>query len=236
MGRGLRGLMLYAAHLFDLEKKEGEEVKSIIDFLIPICKGFGTDEGMQMCLESIQVHGGYGYCTEYGVEQLARDVKIATIYEGTNGIQAIDFISRKVLKEEGKTLMIWVDKVQETLAKATSVETLRPAVAELKHSLGLIPELMSWLGEKAKSKQMEEVLAVANDFMRFNSHLLVNWVLLEQAILAGQAQEGASEADKNFYATKIQDANYYAQHFLTENRAIFQRIKAFSQVMPGLLE
>ena len=121
--RGLRALSLYTANLFDKEGDKGDNKhEDEIAFLTPICKSFSTDEGFNIAVDAIQIHGGYGYCTEYGIEQFARDTKIASIYEGSNGIQAIDFVTRKILKDEGKVFFSFGEKIQKVLAQKEAKE------------------------------------------------------------------------------------------------------------------
>ena len=113
MSRAMRALVLYTADLFDRAHAGQKELQDEIAFLTPICKAYCSDEGFQVAVDAIQTHGGYGFCSEYGIEQFARDLKIATIYEGTNGIQAIDFTMRKVLKDNAKTFMKIGTKIKE---------------------------------------------------------------------------------------------------------------------------
>ena len=116
MTRGLRALNLYTADLFD-KAHNNQDIEDMIAFLTPICKSIGSEAGFQICIDAIQVHGGYGYCSEYGIEQFSRDTKIATIYEGTNAIQALDFSTRKVLKDGGKTLSKFMAMIGKTISK-----------------------------------------------------------------------------------------------------------------------
>ena len=102
ISRGLRALTTYTGHFFD---RHGDaEAEAMIGLLTPVSKSYCSEMGFYVSSEAVQAHGGYGFCTEYGVEQFVRDTKIAKIYEGTNGIQAIDFVMRKILKDGGQTL------------------------------------------------------------------------------------------------------------------------------------
>lgn len=120
MSRGMRALCLYTANLFN--KAHGDQkYESIIGLLTPICKAYCSEQGFNVSSQALQAHGGYGYCTEYGVEQFVRDTQIAMIYEGTNGIQAIDFVMRKILKDGGKALSALTQEI------VTSVQALDEA-------------------------------------------------------------------------------------------------------------
>src|SRR5690606_8293178 len=118
VSRGMRALNLYVGDLFDQMHAGNAELENEIALLTPICKAYGSEEGFNVAVDAIQVHGGYGYCSEYGIEQFARDTKIATIYEGTNAIQAADFVMRKILKDKGVSFGVLGKKIQATLAKA----------------------------------------------------------------------------------------------------------------------
>ena len=120
---GLRALIYRGAYYADLAKvatdpKEKEYCENMIDLLIPIVKGYSTDIAFRLTEWAIQVHGGYGYCGEYPVEQLCRDVKITSIYEGTNGIQAMDLVGRKLSHEEGRPLYGLDERSQRVHRKA----------------------------------------------------------------------------------------------------------------------
>jgi hypothetical protein len=104
---GLRALLYLAAYCIDRVRvaptpEEKELFQGYVDLLIPICKGVGSDLGFRVCETAIQIYGGYGYITEYPVEQFLRDCKIASIYEGTNGIQALDLVGRKLTMKRGQ--------------------------------------------------------------------------------------------------------------------------------------
>ena len=103
ISRGMRALCLHTADLF-YKVEDDQKVEGIIGLLTPICKAYCSEQGFLVSSTALQAHGGYGYCSEYGVEQFVRDTQIAMIYEGTNGIQAIDFVMRKILKDGGKSL------------------------------------------------------------------------------------------------------------------------------------
>ena len=124
MSRGLRMLNFYTATLFERLEKGEKEIESLIALLTPVCKSYASDEGFNVSVDAIQLHGGYGFCSEYGIEQFARDIKIATIYEGTNGIQAIDFVMRKILKDQGQTFM--------GLGKLIQTDLMNPAAQDWK--------------------------------------------------------------------------------------------------------
>jgi len=128
---GLRALIYRTAYYADLARvakdpEEKESCENMIDLLTPIVKAYSTDMGFRITEWAIQVHGGYGYCGEYPVEQLCRDVKLGSIYEGTNGIQAMDLVGRKLSLKRGALFMGWVKEVNEFIEKSHTLWETHP--------------------------------------------------------------------------------------------------------------
>ncbi len=216
MVRGMRALCLFTGSLFDeLHKNKDPKCEAEIGLLTPICKAFFTDEGTQLTIDAVQLHGGYGYCSEYEIEQFVRDVKISTIYEGTNAIQAIDFVTRKILKDGGKTFMAFGERVQKAMNDAD--ESIFPEKKVLGASLGKAGEIATVFGKFAQEGKMDRVLEHATDFLTYCSNIAVAWALLDQAVLAQSKLGSASGEDANYYQTKIDDFKVYVQHYLYRN-------------------
>lgn len=224
--RGMRALCLYTGNLFDAEDKGDEEAAKEIAFLIPICKGFCTDEGFNVSVEAIQVHGGYGFCSEYGIEQFARDTKIGTIYEGTNGIQAIDFVMRKNLREKGETFKKVAAKISASI-KAADQSSLKDELTYLGNYLSNAAKMMEHFGKLAAEKKMDIILESATDFLNYSGHLIVAWRLLEAANLAHEELKNATGEDKAFYETKVADFKVFCKHCLTKHGGIVASVLEF---------
>lgn len=212
MTRGLRSLVLYTSDLFDKAKTD-EKYEDVIGLLTPICKSFCSDRGFDVAVDAVQAHGGYGYCTEYGVEQFVRDIKIASIYEGTNGIQAMDFVMRKILKDGGATLKLLSEDIFKTsnnLDDSFSFER-----GQFSKALGAAQDAMGFIGKKAKAGEMNYVLQNCKDFLDLSSHIVVAWRLMESANIALKKMESAaSDDEKEFLQTKVDDFRIYCAQFL----------------------
>ncbi|MFZ4712532.1 MAG: acyl-CoA dehydrogenase [Bacteriovoracaceae bacterium] len=218
MSRGMRALCLYTANLFDVEKKD-PEAHHLIGLLTPICKAYCSEQGFQVCVEALQAHGGYGFCTEYGIEQFVRDTKIATIYEGTNGIQAIDFVMRKILKDNGKALGIMTNEILKAISE--SPKDFCPKEVDLMSKVMMSAQtVMGMITKKAQAKDMEGILAHCTDFLQFASCLVMAWRLLDSAIVANSKLANASADDKQYYQSKIADFRIYCTHYLVHNVAL----------------
>ncbi|MCK5517003.1 MAG: acyl-CoA dehydrogenase, partial [Desulfobulbaceae bacterium] len=126
---GIRSLILYVANCEDKaliadSKEEKEKYGNLVDMLIPICKGYASDRAVDVCNLGIQIFGGYGYTSDYPVEQLLRDVRICPIYEGTNGIQAMDLLGRKLGMKNGILFTNLVDEIKKTVTNAKEIDSL----------------------------------------------------------------------------------------------------------------
>ncbi|MGZ3787514.1 MAG: acyl-CoA dehydrogenase [Bacteriovorax sp.] len=234
MGRAMRALVLYTADLFD-KLHEGD--KSLLDeiaFMTPICKAYCSDEGFQMAIDAIQAHGGYGFCSEYGIEQFARDTKIATIYEGTNGIQAIDFTMRKVLKDNAKTFMSVGAKIQKTMADPAA-SNFKDELAFLGKNLEKAQAILEKFGKDAKAGNMDSILFHATSFLAFSGNLVTSWLLLKGACEAVKAMPNAkSEEEKDYYQSKMIDFKFFVQQQLVKNVALSHSMLGFSEDLSQL--
>lgn len=226
MSRGLRSLMLYTANLFD-HAHQDEKYNDYIGLLVPICKSFGSDAGFNCTIEAVQCHGGYGYCTEYGIEQFVRDTKIASIYEGTNGIQAIDFVTRKILKDGGAAIQKLSEDVFKTSSRLSDEFSFERGI--FSKALGAAQEAMGFIGKKAKAGEMNLVLQNCQDFLNLSAHIVVAWRLMESAWIANEKLADASGDEKDYLETKIVDFKYYCSQFLPQAIALGKSITAFDE-------
>lgn len=226
MSRGMRSLLLYVANLFD-QAKADHKYENMISLLTPICKAYCSEQGFQVAVDAVQQHGGYGYCSEYGVEQFVRDTKIATIYEGTNAIQAIDFVMRKILKDQGKTLTWLTEEIMKTMNQLD--ETKFKKEKELMGKvLSNAQQIMGTIGNYAKNNQMNLILQNCTDFLQFASQLVIAWRLCDSAILADKKMSSATSADdKKFYESKMTDFRVYCANYLIHNLSTAKTILEF---------
>ena len=232
MARGMRALALYTGNLFD-KVKEDHATEELIAFLTPICKAYMTDEGFNVAVDAMQMHGGYGYCSEYGIEQFVRDIKIASIYEGTNGIQAIDFIMRKILKDQAKVFMKFGEMIGETMKKDAAQE-FSHELAMLGKSMEMSQKILQKFSQMAQAKNMDCILTYATDFLGYCGNIAVGWLLLEHACIAKGKIEGANEQDKKYYQSKIVDFRVFCQFQLVKNIGVANSILNFEEDLVSL--
>jgi alkylation response protein AidB-like acyl-CoA dehydrogenase len=233
-----RGLLFKTALLLDQEASaEGEEkvrVARRLGIMTPIAKAYGSEVGFQACSTAMQVFGGYGYCSEYGVEQLVRDARIACVYEGTNGIQAIDLLFRKVAGDKGEGLKELLGEIggfaQGQAGQAGgALDGELAALGKATHEVGEVAlALAGLMGEK----DLEGAALGATPFLKLVGNLLSAHLLLEQAFVSeaklaelGAPQDGAArrewagdDDEKRFYAAKVETARFFVAQLLPENR------------------
>lgn len=232
MSRAMRALVLYTADLFD-RVHEDKSLQDEIAFMTPICKAYCSDEGFNVAIDAIQTHGGYGFCSEYGIEQFARDMKIATIYEGTNGIQAVDFTMRKVLKDNAKTFMNVGAKIQKTMARPEA-KAFSEELALMGKSLEKAQAILERFGKEAKANKTEAILFHATSFLSFSGNLVASWLLLENACEASlNLAKATNEEDIQYYESKIVDFRFFVQQQLVKNVGLSYSMLSFEKDLSG---
>jgi len=220
---GVRALIIKLAHHEDeatlLAGKDDQAVayhKGQVDLLVPLVKAYGSDQGFRVCETAIQTYGGAGYTRDYPVEQYCRDAKIFSIYEGTNHIQAMDLVGRKLSQGGGANLQAFAGDVNKFVAAHLEHPKFGPEVKRLGSSVQALTasamKLLMWF----QTGQIEVVPLVANRFLEMMSELAVSWLLLEGAIIADEklAKVPAEHPDAAFYTGKIAAALFYARNVL----------------------
>ena len=187
-----------------------------VDLLVPLVKAYGSDQGFRVCEMAIQTYGGAGFKRDYPVEQYCRDSKIFSIYEGTNHIQAMDLVGRKLGQAGGANLQAFLGDVQKFVAAHSGHPTLGPAVKKLGSAqealAGTAMRLLMWF----QSGQLALVPLSANRFCEMMSELSVAWMLLEGAVVAEEAKAkvAADHPDQAFYSGKTAAALFFARNIL----------------------
>jgi alkylation response protein AidB-like acyl-CoA dehydrogenase len=234
---GLRALMVRAAFYEDMSEHgpEGERDKyqGWLELLTPICKAYGSEAGFRVCDLAMLTLGGYGYIREYGVEQYMRDVKIASIYEGTNGIQAIDLIARKVPAKGGYVFMTFLQEVNGFLEKHRAHPRLASLFPRLEEARDAIARITMKFGELNMSGDLYLPLLHATPYLHSMGEFVLGWLLLEQAVIADEklqalglpasaAQRPAflrQNAEARFYDAKVKTAEFFVTTLLPEVQA-----------------
>lgn len=215
---GCRFLCYYMASCFDkahLAENEDEAKKwdGLIEILTPIAKSYCTDKGLEVCSTGVQIYGGYGFVEEYPQAQHYRDVKITAIYEGTNGIQAMDFLGRKLGMRKGKPVMDLMGEMGAAVAAAKEAG-LESIADGLQNAINKLGEVAMVIGGAAMSEKVLDAFASATPFNEVAGDVCMAWAWAVRATAAQNAMEKAKKKDKPFYEGQIATANYYFEQLL----------------------
>ncbi|KAB8033228.1 acyl-CoA dehydrogenase [Fluviispira multicolorata] len=227
---GIRALSYTTALMHDEsehspDKENKKKCQGFLELLTPIMKAWATDMGFASIVQSIQTYGGYGFTKDYPVEQLLRDSKIASIYEGTNGIQALDLVGRKMRMEEGAIFMGWLERHTDFIEKYKEHKTIGGEAALLEEYIAGLAEAAMHMGEVAKKGDRKAAIVNAYPFLMALGHTIIAGLLLEQAVIASEKLSGKlSATDKRFYSNKIKTAKFFAHHVLPEAKSYLANV------------
>ncbi len=231
---GARAFTLWGASLIDRALTNGDgDADGLISLLTPVIKGFQTDKGFEMAVQAQQVFGGHGYIEEQGMSQFARDARITQIYEGANGIQALDLVGRKLAADGGKHVMAYFELVKTFIKdnqadEALSADFLTPLKAASKD---LQAAAMYFMAEGVKNPN--NALAGSNDFMHLFGHVCLGLMWAQMAKAAGEALM-AGTSDEEFYRTKIATGRYYMARQVPATAMHLARIKSGADTVMAL--
>ncbi|MFK7864498.1 MAG: acyl-CoA dehydrogenase C-terminal domain-containing protein [Pseudohongiellaceae bacterium] len=195
----------------DASAEEKEEAEAIMSVLTPIAKAFLTEIGYEAANNGLQVFGGHGYIAEWGMEQIVRDTRIALLYEGTTGIQALDLLGRKVLSDRGKKLR-FVTRVMHRFCRDNTHSEMKEFIKPLKKHYKDWGGLTTRLGLKAM-KDREEVGAASVDYLMYSGYITLAYFWAAMADTALTALKSGS-TEKDYYESKIKTARFYFQRIL----------------------
>ncbi|MHC8317417.1 acyl-CoA dehydrogenase C-terminal domain-containing protein [Pseudomonas sp. LB3P31] len=234
---GNRALTYFTAQLLDAahlsaDSTVRQEAEDLLAFLTPICKAFMTDTGLEVTNLGMQVYGGHGFIREWGMEQLVRDCRIAPIYEGTNGIQALDLLGRKVLGSQGKLLRGFTKVVHKFCAANAAHPQLSSYVAQLNELNRQWGEVTTQVG-MAAMKNPDEVGAASVDYLMYSGYIILGYLWLRMALVAqAQLDEGSGDAD--YCRGKLATSEFYFKRLLPRTGAHRAAIEAGSDCLMRL--
>ena len=247
---GFRALTYYTAYCADrahalADEAERDKSVGIIEVLTPIVKAYCSDMAFRVTEMAIQTYGGYGYCAEYPVEQFLRDVKIASIYEGANGIQALDLVGRKLGLKKGMYFMSLLGEMNATVASCQGNAALKDLAADVQKAANTLAEMAMYFAGSAKAGKFLIPVGNAYPFLMLMGKVVMAWLLLWEAGVAREKLEGIAagkgidlsdgakvsalakaDADAAFYIGKVSAARYFIKHVLPEVDAAVTSIKS----------
>jgi len=230
-----RAFILWGSSLIDAaHRADDKDADGLISLMTPVVKGFLTDMGYAMTVEAQQVYGGHGYIEEWGMSQFTRDARIAMIYEGANGVQALDLVGRKLAQDGGKHVMAFFDMVKSFCAEQKDVEGMEPFVEPLKKASKDLQAAGMFFMQNGM-KNPNAALAGSTDFMHMMGHVCLGlmWARMARASLDALA---AGASDAAFYETKLATGRYYMARRLPATALHLARIESGADPVMALSE
>ncbi|TAH11798.1 MAG: acyl-CoA dehydrogenase [Sphingobacteriia bacterium] len=220
IAEGALSLGLECNKLYDLTHVvTGDEKHNywlLLEILTPIVKTYSSEHGSRSAALAIQTLGGYGFTTDFPVQQHYRDLKIMSLYEGTTGIQAIDLLGRKVTMEKGNALHILAATIQKTITEASQDPVLKELAEQLANDMKTIEKVLTKLYGYSVQGKIEQYLSDATVFLEMMSFIVIGWQWLKMSISARKklSAPGLSVSEKQFYQGKIQTSEFYCKYEL----------------------
>ncbi len=229
---GARAFTLWAATLIDRSHRQGDaEAEALVSLLTPVLKGFLTDKGFETCVLAQQTLGGSGFTRDWGVEQFVRDARIAMIYEGTNGVQSLDLVGRKLALQGGKPIMGFFETIK-TFARDNDDERMAAFTGPLKAaSKDLQAAAMYFMSEATKNPNA--ALAGSYDFMHLFGHVCLGYMWARMARASLAALDGGT-AERDFHEAKLATARYYMARQLPATALHLARITSGAEPVMAL--
>ncbi|MEO7687936.1 MAG: acyl-CoA dehydrogenase C-terminal domain-containing protein [Sphingomonas sp.] len=234
---GIRALCLWGALQADLEygaatEEERQLAADLLGLLTPVIKGYGTDKGYEVATNAQQVYGGHGYIAEWGMEQYVRDARISMIYEGTNGVQAMDLVGRKLALNGGRAVQAFFKVVGEDVAAGKADPATADFAARLEKANGELQQATLWFLQNGM-KNPENVGAGAQPYLHLMGIVAVGLMWLRMAMAAAKLK-AAGEGDAAFLDAKLVTARYYAERIMPDAGAFRRKIEGGAEAMMAL--
>jgi len=232
---GARAFTFWGAHMIDKAHRNSDaDAEGLISLLTPVLKGFLTDKGFEYCTAAQQVYGGHGYIEEWGMSQFARDARIAMIYEGANGVQALDLVGRKLAQDGGKHVMAFFDMVKNYIKEnaGTNEDFDRDFLEPLKAASKDLQAAGMYFMQNGM-KNPNNALSGSYDFMHMFGHVCLGlmWARMGKVSLDALAN-GAT--DTAFYETKVATGRYYMARQLPSTALHLARIETGADTVMAL--
>ena len=236
---GARALVLWGSLQVDLMRRSPDEADrqmadDLVSLLTPVIMGYLTDKGFEAAVLGQQVFGGHGYIREHGMEQFVRDARIAQIYEGTNGIQAMDLVGRKLPKDGGRAIRAFLELVGREIGEAKAAGDPAGVAAALEPALADLQAATMWLAQNGMADP-NNAGAGAYSYMDLMGLVSLGWMWMKMARVSAKALEEGAD-DRGFHEAKLATARFYADRELTESTAHRRKVEAGAESVMALPE
>ncbi|MDP2580793.1 acyl-CoA dehydrogenase C-terminal domain-containing protein [Shimia thalassica] len=230
---GARAFILWGANLIDqAHRSNDKDADGLVSLMTPVIKGFLTDEGYDMTVKAQQIYGGHGYIEEHGMSQFTRDARIAMIYEGANGVQALDLVGRKLAQDGGKHVMAFFDLVKTFCKENGDDEALKDFIEPLKAASKDLQSAGMYFMQTGM-KNPNDALSGSNDFMHLFGHVCLGLMWAKMAKAATSALANGT-SDAAFYETKLTTGRYYMARRLPATGMHLARIQSGGDTVMAL--
>lgn len=225
-GRALAYFLAQHADILEVSNNPEQQKLSdeLLAFLTPIAKAFLTESGNESAKHGVQVFGGHGFIAEHGMEQIVRDARISTLYEGTTEIQALDLLARKVLKSGGKLLQNMIQLIEVFVEQHSGHTALIPYTEKLTELTKQWNGITQEISEKAKQSP-EEIGAASVDYLYFSSYVVFAYLWARMAQVADEKLQ-AGTSDEQFYRAKLTTAKFFYQKLLIRTQTHLAAIRS----------
>jgi len=217
-------------------EEERQHADDLISLLTPVIKGYGTDKGYEIATTSQQVYGGHGYIAEWGMEQYVRDARIAMIYEGTNGIQALDLVGRKLAKDGGRGVQLLFATIAEEIAAAKLKPDLMDFADRLEAATADLQAATMWFMQNGLTNP-NNAGAGAVPYMHLMGIVTLGLMWLRMATAAQEmlaSGENSNEFDRPFLETKLVTARFFSERIMPDTAALRRKIESGAEAIMAL--
>ncbi|NKB36846.1 MAG: acyl-CoA dehydrogenase [Gammaproteobacteria bacterium] len=226
----MRALIYEAAFNLDIAAVEEDQEKvqaarQLAEFLLPVCKAAGSQTGFEVASTAIQVFGGHGYISDNGIEQYVRDARVTMIYEGSNGIQALDLLSRKVIRDKTKRYKLFGARVKADIENFRSNDNCFSMITSLEKGMSLLDDCTFFLMQRAEEKP-RDIEAAASDYLQFVALIAGGWMWLRMMACV--------DTETDFSRTKLASGRYYEQYLMPEMAVFSERIKFGAETLDAI--
>jgi butyryl-CoA dehydrogenase len=233
---GAIALLMQCSYYADIahagQEEEAKRAHLLLELLTPVAKSYPSEMGILSVSAGIQILGGAGYCDDYALELLYRDIRVNAIYEGTTGIHGLDILGRKVSMAGGAAVQYFTEEMTATITEGGQSKTTVRYAQELAEAAAKLNDLTRAILTNAEKSGAEVMLADASLYLEYFGHIVVAWVWLKQGILANKALENGLDSveDRLFYEGKLAALRYYFDYELPKTKALHPQLANFDKL------
>ena len=198
--------------------------------MTPLVKTYPAELRQQACKDGVQILGGYGFCSEYVLQQYLRDIRIHSLYEGTTGIQSLDLLARKATMQDGAALKLLIKEMMNTIGESRDHTELSAYADILEKRIGLLSKVIGHLMPFAMKGDYQRFTADANLFMEMMGHITIAWLWLSMSVTASKGIVSGDASKKQFYESKVECMKFFFKYELNKTSSLAETIMSEDQL------